>query len=48
MLLPPGAESYGRNAIVLANPYLGFAKLVTLFYVRPPEVKGIMPGAYRR
>ena len=46
VLLPPGAENYGRNAIVLGNPYLGFAKLVTLFYVRPPEMKGIMPGAY--
>jgi UDP-3-O-[3-hydroxymyristoyl] glucosamine N-acyltransferase len=31
---------------MLANPYLGFAKLVTLFYVRPPQVKGVMPGAY--
>jgi len=46
VLLPPGAENHGRNAIVLANPYLGFAKLVTLFYVRPPQVKGVMPGAF--
>jgi UDP-3-O-[3-hydroxymyristoyl] glucosamine N-acyltransferase len=46
VLLPPGAESHGKSAIILANPYLGFAKLVTLFYVRPPEVKGIMPGAF--
>lgn len=46
VLLPPGAETHGRNAIFLANPYLGFAKLVTLFYVRPPQVKGIMPGAF--
>jgi len=46
VLLPPGAESYGRNAVILANPYLGFAKLVTLFYVRPPQVKGVMPGAF--
>jgi UDP-3-O-[3-hydroxymyristoyl] glucosamine N-acyltransferase len=46
VLLPPGAESFGRNAVILANPYLGFAKLVTLFYVRPPQVKGVMPGAY--
>ena len=46
VLLPPGAESHGKSAIILANPYLGFAKLVNLFYVRPPEVKGIMPGAF--
>ncbi len=46
VILPPGSEAHGRNAIYLANPYLGFAKLVTLFYVRPPEVKGIMQGAH--
>ncbi len=46
LLLPPGAKSYGKNAIYLANPYLGFAKLVTLFYVRPPRVRGVMPGAF--
>ena len=46
VLLPHGAETHGRNAIFLGNPYLGFAKLVTLFYVRPPQVKGVMPGAY--
>ena len=46
VLLPPGAQSHDKNAIFLANPYLGFAKLVTLFYVRPPQVKGIMPGAF--
>ena len=46
VLLPPGGESHGKNAIYLANPYLGFAKLVTLFYVHPPQVKGIMPGAF--
>ena len=46
VLLPPGADCHGKNAIILANPYLGFAKLVTLFYVRPPQVKGVMPGAF--
>ena len=46
VLLPPGAETHGKNAIFLANPYLGFAKLVTLFYVRPPQVKGVMLGAF--
>lgn len=46
VLLPPGAETHGKNAIFLTNPYLGFAKLVTLFYVSPPQVKGVMPGAF--
>lgn len=46
VLLPPGATTHGKNVIFLANPYLGFAKLVTLFYVRPPQVKGVMPGAF--
>ena len=46
VLLPQGAECHGRSAVVLTNPYLGFAKLVTLFHVEPPQVKGIMPGAF--
>lgn len=46
VLLPPGAESHGRSAIVLSNPYLGFAKLVMLFHVHPLQVKGIMSGAF--
>ncbi len=46
VILPPGGESHGRNVIYLANPYLGFAKLVTLFHVHPLQVKGIMPGAF--
>lgn len=46
VLLPPGVESHGRSAIVLTNPYLGFAKLVTLFHVHPLQVKGIMAGAF--
>lgn len=44
VLMAPGGEAYGRNLIEVANPYLAFAKLLTLFYVRPHPVRGIMDG----
>lgn len=43
VLMAPGAESYGRNVIEVANPYLAFAKLLNLFYVQPHEPRGVMP-----
>ena len=46
VVLPPGADRHGRNAIELKNPYLAFAKLLTLFYVGPFSPKGVMPGAF--
>ena len=45
VVLPPGADRHGRNAIEVKNPYLAFAKLLTFFYVRPFEAKGVMAGA---
>jgi len=45
VLLPPGAERHGRNAVEVKNPYLAFAKLVTLFHVAPGVPLGILPGA---
>lgn len=45
VLMAPGGESYGRTVIELANPYLGFAKLLTLFYTRPHPPLGVLPGA---
>lgn len=45
VVLPPGAERHGRNAIEVANPYLAFAKLLTLFHVPPRAVKGVMDSA---
>lgn len=45
VLMAPGAESYGRNVIEVANPYLAFAKLLTLFYVQPHTPRGVMPEA---
>jgi UDP-3-O-[3-hydroxymyristoyl] glucosamine N-acyltransferase len=46
VIIPPNAEPYGRNAIIVANPYLAFAKLLTLFSTRPRTAKGIMAGTY--
>jgi UDP-3-O-[3-hydroxymyristoyl] glucosamine N-acyltransferase len=45
VLMAPGGEGYGRNVIEVANPYLAFAKLLTLFYVQPHTPRGIMPEA---
>ncbi|NVN89316.1 MAG: UDP-3-O-(3-hydroxymyristoyl)glucosamine N-acyltransferase [Desulfuromonadales bacterium] len=45
VLMAPGGESYGRNVIEVTNPYLAFAKLLTLFYVRKPAPQGVMDGA---
>jgi UDP-3-O-[3-hydroxymyristoyl] glucosamine N-acyltransferase len=46
VVLPPGAERHGRNAIEVKNPYLAFAKLLTLFYVHRPRAMGAMAGAF--
>lgn len=46
VIVSPGAERYGRNVIEVRNPYLAFAKLLTLFHVKPNVPKGVMPGAY--
>jgi UDP-3-O-[3-hydroxymyristoyl] glucosamine N-acyltransferase len=45
VLLPEGANPQGHNAIFHPNPYLAFAKLLTLFYVAPVPAAGIMQGA---
>jgi len=46
IVLPYKAESFGRNGIVVANPYLAFAKLLALFTSRPRVARGIMTGAF--
>lgn len=46
VLLPVGGNAHGHNAIFHPNPYLAFAKLLTLFYVAPYRPQGIMPGAF--
>lgn len=45
VILPPGAEGHGKNIIETANPYLAFAKLLTLFHVSRPSPRGVMAGA---
>ena len=45
VLMAPGSERYGRTTIEVANPYLGFAKLLTLFYTTPHEPLGVLPAA---
>jgi UDP-3-O-[3-hydroxymyristoyl] glucosamine N-acyltransferase len=45
VLLPEGANPQGRTAIFHPNPYLAFAKLLTLFYVAAAPAAGILPGA---
>ncbi|MDD2733175.1 MAG: UDP-3-O-(3-hydroxymyristoyl)glucosamine N-acyltransferase [Desulfuromonadaceae bacterium] len=45
VLMAPGGERYGRTAIEVTNPYLCFAKLLTLFYTTPHEPLGILPAA---
>lgn len=46
VVLPSGAERFGRTAIIVANPYLAFAKLLTLFHVRPPACRGVSDKAF--
>jgi len=46
VIVSPGAERYGRNVIEVKNPYLAFAKLLTLFHVKSIIPKGVMPGAF--
>jgi len=45
VILPPGADGFGRNVIETSNPYLAFAKVLTLFCTPPHKPKGIMSGA---
>lgn len=45
VILPPGADGHGKNVIETPNPYLAFAKLLTLFHVAPSTPQGVMAGA---
>jgi len=45
VIVPLGAERYGKNVIEVKNPYLAFAKLLTIFHVKPHAPMGIMEGA---
>ncbi|MEZ4598878.1 MAG: UDP-3-O-(3-hydroxymyristoyl)glucosamine N-acyltransferase [Syntrophotaleaceae bacterium] len=45
IIVRPEVDASGRNLLKCDNPYLAFAKVLTTLHVRPPEVRGIMPGA---
>jgi len=46
IVLTAAAETFGRNVIIVDNPYLAFAKLLTFFTSRPRIARGVMPGAF--
>lgn len=46
IVLTAAAPTFDRDVIVVDNPYLAFAKLLTLFTRRPRNVKGVMSGAF--
>lgn len=46
IVVTAATKTFGRNVIVVDNPYLAFARLLTLFTSRPRIAKGIMPGAF--
>jgi len=45
VILPPGAENFGKNVLEFSDPYLAFAKLLTLFYVPAFRPLGVLAGA---
>jgi UDP-3-O-[3-hydroxymyristoyl] glucosamine N-acyltransferase len=46
VILPKGVDSFGRNVIETANPYLAFAKVLTLFSAPSKKPQGVMDGSY--
>lgn len=46
VLMGIGGNTHGKNAIFHPNPYLAFAKLLTLFYTAPAKPVGVLPGAF--
>ncbi|MBJ6801689.1 UDP-3-O-(3-hydroxymyristoyl)glucosamine N-acyltransferase [Geomonas propionica] len=46
VLMGIGGNTHGKNAIFHANPYLAFAKLLTLFYTSHPPRLGVLPGSF--
>ncbi len=46
VIIPPDTDPFDHNALIVANPYLAFAKLLTLFSAKPRKARGIMAGAH--
>jgi len=45
VILPPGAQGFGKDIVETRNTYLAFAKLLTVFCHTPHPIKGVMDGA---
>ena len=46
ILAPPQTEAVGKNLIIVADPYVAFAKLLALFYPVEHGASGVSPDAY--
>ena len=46
VIITPDVDPFGHNALIVENPYLAFAKLLTLFSSSPRHARGIMDGAH--
>ena len=46
VILPPAVSGFGRDVIETDNPYLAFAKVLTLFCVAGLKPQGVMNGAF--
>jgi UDP-3-O-[3-hydroxymyristoyl] glucosamine N-acyltransferase len=46
VIIPPNADPFDHNALIVSNPYLAFAKLLTLFTAKPRITRGIMAGSH--
>lgn len=45
VIVTPGVDLPGRNLLVCRNPYLAFAKILTLLQGGRPQPLGVLPGA---
>lgn len=45
VILPPGANGFGKDVVETRNTYLAFAKILTHFCHTPEAAKGVMDGA---
>jgi UDP-3-O-[3-hydroxymyristoyl] glucosamine N-acyltransferase len=46
VIMPAGANCYGKNVIETKNPNLAYAKVLTLFHDQTTQIKGVMEGAF--
>jgi UDP-3-O-[3-hydroxymyristoyl] glucosamine N-acyltransferase len=46
ILAPPQTVAAGKNLLIVADPYVAFGKLLTLFYPLEHGVSGVSPDAY--